>query len=81
MCNEQWICYKNLSVFGKIENLWMEISWITYITCLAGEFMAYYASKNAEVNLKSTTTDGFNFQKFINSLMESFVRYAFLVWL
>ena len=25
MCNEQWIFYENFSVFGKIENLWMEI--------------------------------------------------------
>ena len=31
--------------------------------------MAHYTSKNAEMNLKSTTTNGFNFQ-IINSLMD-----------
>ena len=24
MCNEQWICYENFSVFGQIENLWTD---------------------------------------------------------
>ena len=24
MCNKQWICYENFSVFGQIENLWMD---------------------------------------------------------
>ena len=24
MRNEQWICYENFSVFGQIENLWMD---------------------------------------------------------
>ena len=43
-------------------------------SCIACDFMAHYACKNAEMNLKSTTTNGFNFQ-IINSLMESW-RYA-----
>ena len=38
--------------------------------CLACEFMVHYACKKAEMNLKSTTTDGFNF-RIMNSLMES----------
>ena len=32
------------------------------------EFTAHYACKNAEMNLKSTTINGFNF-RIINSLM------------
>ena len=36
----------------------------------ACEFTAHYAYKNAEMNLKSTTTNGFNLRK-INSVMES----------
>ena len=34
--------------------------------CLACEFTAHYACKNAEMNLKSTTNNGFNF-RIINS--------------
>ena len=34
------------------------------------EFVAYCASKNAEMNLKSTTANRFNI-RFINSLRES----------
>ena len=34
------------------------------------EFMAHYSCKNAEMNLKSTTTHGFN-SRIINSLIES----------
>ena len=33
------------------------------------EFMAHYACKNVEMNLKSTTANGLNF-RIINSLME-----------
>ena len=41
-------------------------------------FVAHYACKNAEMNLKSTTTNAFNF-RIINSLMVSWgVR---LTWL
>ena len=36
---------------------------------LACEFTAYYAYRNAEMNLKSSTTNGFNF-RIINSLMD-----------
>jgi len=36
---------------------------------LACEFTAYYAYTNAEMNLKSSTTNGFNF-RIINSLMD-----------
>ena len=38
--------------------------------CLACEFTVHYACKKAEMNLKSTTTNGFNF-RIINLLMES----------
>ena len=38
--------------------------------CLACEFTVHYTCKKAEMNLKSTTTNGFNF-RIINSLMES----------
>ena len=38
--------------------------------CLVYEFTATHPYKNAEMSLKSTTTDGFNF-RIINSLMES----------
>ena len=49
-----------------------------FITHLAYEFTAHYACKSAEINLKSTTSNGFNFWK-INSLMDSWgVR---LTWL
>ena len=44
-----------------------------------GEFMAHYACKNKEVNLKSTTSNGFNFQ-IINLLMESWEGGS-LTWL
>lgn len=43
-----------------------------YLMC---EFTAPYACRNAEMNLKSTTTDGFNFQiitlliKFLGALL------------
>ena len=33
------------------------------------EFTAYYAYRNAEINLKYSTTNGFNF-RIINSLMD-----------
>ena len=47
-------------------------------SCIACHFTAHYACKNVEMNLKSTTTNGFNFQ-IINSLMGSWgVR---LTWL
>ena len=36
---------------------------------LACEFTAYYAYRNAEMNQKSSTTNGFNF-RIINSLMD-----------
>ena len=76
---------ENFSVFGQIENLWMDIkqlqrhftystsgrlSWYKFHNCFMCEFMAYCTPKNAKMNLKSTTTNGFNFQ-LINSLMES----------
>ena len=35
----------------------------------ACEFSAYYAYRNAKMNLKSSTTNGFNF-RIINSLMD-----------
>ena len=37
--------------------------------CLAWEFTAHYTCKKAEMNLKSTSTSGFNF-RITNSLME-----------
>ena len=43
------------------------------------EFTAHYACKNEEINLKSTTTNGFNF-RIINSLMESW-GYAWHLWI
>ena len=36
---------------------------------LACEFTAYYAYRNVEIHLKSSTTNGFNF-RIINSLMD-----------
>ena len=69
MCNEKRIFYKNFSVFGQIENLRMnnialksftsnsaKISWWKFYNCLVCEFTAHYAFKNAEMNLKFTTT-------------------------
>ena len=47
-----------------------KLSWQKFNNCLACEFAADYACKNAEMNLKSTTNNGFNF-RIINSLMES----------
>ena len=39
-------------------------------SCIACDVTAHYTCKNAEMNLKSTTTNRFNFQ-IINTLMES----------
>ena len=74
MRDEQWIFHENFSVFGQIENLWkgawhcfedtfikfketelVEISWLPRMW-----IPAHYAY-NAEMNLKSTTTNGFHF--------------------
>ena len=42
------------------------------------EFTGHYACKNAEINRKSTTSNGFNF-RIINSLMDSWgVRFTWL---
>ena len=30
MRNEQWIFYENFSVFGQIENLWMEDIYVKF---------------------------------------------------
>ena len=46
--------------------------------CLMCEFTAHYVCKNVEMNLKFTTTNGFNFW-IINSLMESWE--VCLTWL
>ena len=40
---------------------------IVYYNYLVCEFTAHYARRNAEMNLKSTTTNGFTFQKIISS--------------
>ena len=74
MCDEQWMFHENFSVFGQIENLWngswhcfedtfikfketelVEILWLPHVW-----IPAHYAY-NAEMNLKSTTTNGFHF--------------------
>ena len=47
-----------------------KLSWLKSHNCLTGEFTAHYACNNAEMNLKSTTDNRFNF-RIINSLMES----------
>ena len=47
-----------------------KLSWQKFHNCLACEFTGHYACKNAEMNLKSTSTNGFNF-RIINSLMAS----------
>ena len=53
-------------------------SWKKFLNCPACEFTAHYACKNIEINLKSTTSNGFSFGK-INSFIESWgVR---LTWL
>ena len=39
---------------------------IVYYNYLACEFTAHYACRNAEMNLKSTTTNGFTFPKIIS---------------
>ena len=55
-----------------------KLSWQKFHNDLVCEFTAHYASRNAKINLKSTTTNAFNFQ-IINSLMQSWgVR---LTWL
>ena len=82
MCNKQWIFYENFLVFGQIENLGIDLvskktftsnsgklSWQKFRNCFQCEFTAHYACKNAVMNLKSTTTNGFNFW-IINSLMD-----------
>ena len=62
------------SVFGFLSKL-SEQKFHNYLAC---EFTALHACSNAEMNLKSSTTNGFNF-RIINSLMESWrVR---LTWL
>ena len=47
-----------------------KLSWYKFHNCLACEFMAHYACKNAEINLKSTTSNRLNF-RIIKSLMDS----------
>ena len=55
-----------------------KLSWQKFHDNLAYEFTAHYACRKVELNLKSATTNGFNFQ-IINSLLESWgVR---LTWL
>ena len=39
---------------------------IVYSNYLLCEFTAHYACRNAEMNLKSTTTNGFTFPKIIS---------------
>ena len=39
---------------------------IVYYNYLVCEFTAHYACRNAEMNLKSTTTNGFTFPKIIS---------------
>ena len=78
--------YENFSVFGQIANLRMhkissktftlnsaKLSWKKFHNYLACEFTAHYAWKNAEINLKSTTTNGFNFRIINNGILR---RYA-----
>ena len=48
-----------------------KLSWQKFHNYLACEFTAYSASRNAEMNLNFTTTNGLNF-RIINSLMESY---------
>ena len=43
-----------------------KLSWWKFHNCLAYEVTAHYTCKNAEMNLKSTTANGFNF-RIINS--------------
>ena len=47
---------------------------------IACEFKDHYTCKNAGMNLKSTTTNGFNF-RIINSLMGSWGGRVRLIWL
>ena len=51
-----------LPLFTSLRRRWK------FHNCFTCEFTAHCASKNAEMNLKSTTTNGFNF-RIINSLM------------
>ena len=83
MRDEQWIFHENFSVFGQIENLWngswhcfedtfikfketelVEISWLPHV------WIPAHCTYNAEMNLKSTTTNGFHFfyNEFINGV-------------
>ena len=61
MRNEQWIFYENFSVFGQIENLWMDK--ITYKSFTSIQprvwIRGYYVCKNAEMNLKFTTPNAY----------------------
>ena len=57
MRNEQWIFYENFSVFGQIENLWMDkITYKSFTSIQPRVWIhGHYACKNAEMNLKFTT--------------------------
>ena len=58
----------------KLHLYQIQRNWADRNFAISCEFTAHYACKNEDINLKSTTTNGFNFP-IINSLMESW-RYA-----
>ena len=85
MRTEQWTFYDNFSVFGQVEkslngrncfeDIYFKFKKIELVEMQlhnypAREFIAYCVCRNTELNLKSTTVNGFNFRP-LNSLMES----------
>ena len=68
-----WTDWKSLNGWTFLEDIYIkfrETELAEFHNCLACEFTGHYACKNAEMNLKSTSTNGFNF-RIINSLMAS----------
>ena len=61
MRNEQWIFYENFSVFGQIENLWMDkITYKSFTSIQPRVWIhGHYVCKNAEMNLKFTTPNAY----------------------
>ena len=61
MRNEQWIFYENFSVFGQIENLWMDkITYKSFTSIQPRVWIhGHYVYKNAEMNLKFTTPNAY----------------------
>ena len=77
MRNEQWLFYENFSVFGQIENLWMDkITSKTFIS-IQGNWAGKNSITASRVNYAlRDESEIYNYFRIINLLMESCGGYA-----